>query len=125
VAVRRYFLLVLLAVLPLQATWAAVAFCPRGEHQSDRASAPDNTSHTDFGHRHEATTHTHDGHPHGDHGTAGHSGCSLVQFVAIGPFDITLQLVPRPSVALMGIVQPRYESHVPDGLDRPNWRFAA
>ena len=129
-AVRRYILLLLLAVLPLQTTWAAVASCPRAEHQGDHASGPNNTAHADAGDRHGATDHADHGHPHGDRGTTGHSGgpgldCSLFQFVAVEPFDMAPQSVSPPGVALMDIVFPGYKSHVPDGLERPNWRLAA
>jgi hypothetical protein len=129
-AVRRYILLILLVVLPLQTTWATVAYCPRGEHQDVHAVASSNTTDPEAGHQHIATTHGHHGHLHGHHGTAGHSGvpsldCSLFQFVAVEPLDIMPQPIPAPNVAVAGVALLRFNSHIPDGLDRPNWRFAA
>ena len=126
---RRFILLLLLAVLPLQTTWAGVAHCPRGEHHGEHAMASGAASHMDVGHQHGSAFNAHHDHQHGHHGTAGHSGgpvldCSLFQFVAVAPLTTALQSLPRPNMAVVGTVLQGHKSHVPDGLDRPNWRFA-
>jgi hypothetical protein len=128
--VRRLILLFLLAVLPVQTTWAGVAHCPRGEHFGEQAVVSGNTPGLDAVHRHGVVPDAHHGHEHGDHGNAGHSGgtaidCSLFQFVAAAPRDTAPHSLPRPSAIAVGIVLPAYNSHIPDGPDRPNWRVAA
>ena len=118
-------------MLPLQTTWAGVAHCPRGEHHDASVSMSDAASHPEGAHRHGDGSDDSHGHPHGDpDGTDGHGGgargdCSLFQFVAMEPLVMVLQWLPQPGAAIAGIALPGYKSHIPDGLDRPNWRFAA
>ena len=56
---------------------------------------------------------------------AGLASTALFQFVGVEPLNMAPQSLPAPSVAIIGIALPDYESHIPDGLDRPNWLFAA
>jgi hypothetical protein len=153
--VKRFVLLVLLAVLPLQMTWAGVANCPRGEHRdayptgpADLSAADDAHRHADAFHVHDAHSdggrphahdapsdggahHAHDGHRHGDdHGTSGHAGgsgfdCSPFHFVAVAPPGAIPQSLPCPGAAVAHAALLAHESHIPDGLERPNWRPAA
>jgi hypothetical protein len=127
--VRRFVVLFLLAVLPLQTSWAAVAHCPpRGSDAAAASAAAHATAHDD-GHRHDGASVGHDGHQH-DHGTSGHSDapapdCSLFQLVAIDPPVAARQSPPSPGAAIAGIEHSGHPSHVPDGIDRPKWRLAA
>jgi hypothetical protein len=128
--VKRFILLFLLAVLPMQSTWAGVPHCPRGEHDGNGVMASGNDTGPDAVDPHGAVPDAHHGHEHGDHGSAGHSGgtavdCSVFQFVAVPPRDTTPHSLPRLSAFVIGIVLPAYSSHIPDGPDRPNWRVAA
>jgi len=136
-------------------TWAGVATCPPGEHHGtgtaghDDASGPDGAHlHGGASHAHNAhpgddaspapdahphadASHAHDGHRHGDgQGTSGPAGgsgfdCSLFHFVAIEPLTAAPQPIQCAAVAVNDIAGTGHESHIPDGLERPNWRPAA
>jgi hypothetical protein len=128
--VKRLIILLLLAVLPVQATWAGAAHCPRGEQYGDHAVQSGTSTGPDAVDPHMAVPDAHHGHHDGDHGNAGHSNgtavdCSLFQFVAVAPRDTAPHLLPQPSAFVIGIVLPGYDSHIPDGPERPNWRVAA
>ena len=139
---KRFVLLFLLTVLPLQITWAGVASCPPGAHHEAHASEPGNAAPPDDGHshgdgsrpddshRHGDGSDAHHGHLHGDHGTSGHAGesvldCSLFHFVAVEPLAATAQSPGQPGVSVADIGYPGHKSHIPDGPERPNWRPAA
>jgi hypothetical protein len=118
--VRRFFLLLLLAVLPLQMTWAAgVTYCPHDGSHANHASVPDGAAHAVDGHEH--------GNDGGDDGHSAGSGldCSVFQFVALEPPAARAQPLPRACATAHDVVRSDYESHIPTGLERPNWRFAA
>ena len=126
---RRYILLLLLAVLTIQTTWAAVAYCPRGAHQGDRAATDHHATDPEDGQQHGTTAHSHHEHPSGEHAAAGHPGgassdCGLFQFVAVVPLNVATHPDSGPNGAVAGVEFRHYESYVPDGLERPNWCFA-
>jgi len=130
--VKRIAILLLLAVLPLQPTWAGVAHCPRGEHYDASLGEHDAAVDAQDAHRQGDGSHRADGHPHGDahgHGSHGHDGaaggdCSPFQFVAMTPLVLAPQWLPLAGATIAGIALAGYKSHIPDGLDRPNWRCA-
>jgi hypothetical protein len=117
---KRFLLLLLLAVLPFQSPLAAgVAYCPHDGDESFHASMSGDASH--------------DAHPHG-HDTgdadAGHAAgagldCSVIHLVALEPPAAGAQSLPRAGATAHHVEYPGHKSHIPDGLDRPNWRFAA
>jgi hypothetical protein len=117
---KRLVMLLLLAVLPLQMTWAAgMGHCPRGADHGDRASVPHAASHAADG-----LEHSHD---EGDDGSGAGWGidCSVFQFVALAPPAARAQSLPRASATAHVVARSGYKSHIPPGLDRPKWRFAA
>jgi len=117
---RRFLLLLLLAVLPLQIPWAAgAAHCPRGGDDAAHASVPGDASD-------EAHAHVHDA-GDGDEGQATGAGldCSAIQLVALEPPAVRAQSLPSAGATPQDVESSGYKSHIPDGLDRPNWRFAA
>lgn len=120
-AVKRFVLLMLLAVLPIQTAWAAgVGHCPQGDGQRDRAPAPHERPHA-------ADVHDHGiGH---DHGVPGHTAgagldCSAFHFVALEPILALAQALPPVGVTAGDSENSGYKSHIPDGPERPCWRAA-
>jgi hypothetical protein len=113
-------MLLLLAVLPLHITWAAgMVHCPRDADHGDRASAAHALSHAAGGIEH--------AHDEGDDGNgAGWSlDCSVFQFVALEPPAARTQTLQRAGATPHSFERPDYKSHIPTGLERPNWRLAA
>jgi hypothetical protein len=117
---KRFVPLLLLAVLPLQMTWAAgVSPCPNERRGEVHASAHGEVHHA-------ASAHAHDS----DNGDEGHAAgadlhCSVFHFVALEPTAAPVQTLPQTRSSAQDVERVDYESHIPDGLDRPNWRFAA
>lgn len=116
---KRLLVLFLLAVLPLQISWAAAAFhCPQGGDDGVGAAAASAALHAEHGHEH-------DGDDNGDgHAIGGGLDCSALQLVALEPTSAWAQSLARapaiaPAVACLG-----YKSHIPDGLERPKWGLA-
>ena len=117
---KRFVILVLLAVLPLQITWGAgIPHCPHDGDDGVQISSAGDASHS-------AHVHAHDGDDTNDGHAAG-SGlhCSVFHFVALESPAAGVQPLPPAGAAAPEVVNSGYESHIPDGLDRPNWRFAA
>ena len=128
---KRNFLLMLLAVLPVQMIWAGVASCPRGGHHSATASVLGDAARPDSGHRHDDASRTQHDHQRGaEHGTAGPTvgsdfECSGFQFVAVEALAGSAHLLQQRGVVVTAIAQPDHESHIPDGIERPKWCLAA
>jgi hypothetical protein len=117
-AMKRFLLLFLLAVLPLQIPWAAgVAHCPHDGDNDAYASVSGDTSHTAHG------LATGDG----DEGLAAGAGpdCSVINLVALEPPAVRAQASPRAGATAHDVAFSGHKSHIPDGLDRPNWDLAA
>lgn len=116
---RRCLLLMLLAILPLQFTWAAAAaYCP---HES----APGHGAH--FGH------HEHQNHgasqDHPDDGgkespLLADADCPYCHLGSAQPLPIDL---PAMNVAVSApqnaVSHPLRDSFIPPGLERPDWRI--
>jgi hypothetical protein len=117
--VRRLFVLFLLAVLPLQISWAAVALhCPQGG--DDIAGAPAASAAPHAEHAHE-----HDGDSSDDsHATGAGLDCSVLQLIALEPASARAQASARSGAVAHGVACPGYKSHIPDGLERPKWGLA-
>jgi hypothetical protein len=113
-------LLLLLAVLPIQITWSAgISHCPHDDGHDHSAGVPDTASHAADGHEH--------GHDDGDagHGAGTRLHCGVFQFVALEPPAAPARPLHRAGLAVPADEHLGYTSHIPDGLDRPNWRLAA
>jgi hypothetical protein len=119
-AVRRCLLLLLMAVLPFQVTSMAAGFhCPNNSDDGVHASV--------HGHATDAThAHVHAGDDSdGSHLTGSGPDCSAFHFVAlVCPATWVSALPPTGWNAHCGEYA-GYTSHIPNGLERPNWRFAA
>jgi hypothetical protein len=117
-AVRRLLVLLLLAVLPLQISWAAAFHCPQGGDGGAGLSVASAAPHA-------AHTHAHDG-DESDDGHAAGAGldCSVLQLVALEPPSAWLQFLARAGAIAHGVACPGYKSHIPDGLERPKWGLA-
>ena len=117
---KRLIVLLLLAVLPLQISWAAVSFhCPQGSDEGVGAAAASASLHAEHAHEHD-----------GDNGDDGHGAgtgldCSVLHLVALEPTSARAQALARAGATAHGGACPGYESHVPEGLERPNWGLAA
>lgn len=113
---KRYFLIFLLMLLPLQFTWAiAGAYCAHEE-----AAAPHFGHHV---HKHEETK---DGGKHETKKIQGDTDCDYCHHVSVSvifPAD--------PALAQPGLTAhtrydgPRYLSHIPDLIPRPDWQVLA
>lgn len=117
---KRFLLLLLLAVLPLQVTWAAgVRHCPDDGDRGASVSVPGDASHAGHVHKHADDS--------GGGGYAAGSGldCSAFQFVALDPSAAATQWLAQAGATTHDIEYAAYKSHIPDGPDRPRWRFAA
>lgn len=116
---RRWLLIFVLALLPLQFSWAAVArYCG---HEGESPSAPAGAKH--FGH------HAHEHEAAADHAKPSaaevdddcascHLGCA--QPIPVDPFHAVPSLSP-PRVARLDAMPP---SHFPPGLERPDRSLA-
>jgi hypothetical protein len=120
---RRWLILFLLSLLPLQVSWAAAAtvdYCAHGQDQTAQH----------FGHHEDANAHDHDAHaPEADksHGDAGHTGQlhldhehnHLSGFLGLlSVVDISARKSPQLfpcGDALICLSLP------PGNLERPNW----
>jgi len=118
-AVRRFLVLFLLVLLPLQISWTAAGFhCPQaGDNGADApaASAAPHTMHA----------HAHDGDDSDEgHATGAGLDCSALQLVALEPPSARVERLARAGAIAHGVVCTGYKSHIPDGLDRPKWGLA-
>ena len=122
---RRWLIMFLLGLLPLQVSWAAAATVDYCAHDQDRTAQH-------FGHHEDANAHGHDAHAaeadksHGDsHGDTGqlhldHEHNHLSGFLGLlSAVDISARksppLFPRGDALI-------YLSLPPGNLERPNWR---
>ncbi|MGI4848200.1 MAG: cation efflux protein, CzcI family [Janthinobacterium lividum] len=113
---KKFLLIFLLIVLPVQYSWAAaVAYCTHEKEQS-----------THFGHH----VHQHQGQKSDDNGSNKlvkvHSDCSVCQFAAHAPLTSF-----TPDIAIPVLVTHwatnivRFTSHIPDTPPVPDWRLVA
>lgn len=119
-AMQRFIILLVLAVLPLQVTWAAGArHCPHDGDYGVSVSVPGDASHATHVDEHEDDS--------GGGGYAAESvlDCSAFHFVALDPLAAPKQWLPQAGATTQAIDNAAYKSHIPDGPDRPRWRFAA
>lgn len=120
-AVKRFVLLLLLAVLPLQMAWAAGgAHCPPDGIGGAYAPATGEAVHA------HAPEHEHD-HDDGDKGHAAgpEIECSAFHLVTLEPPAAPTQLLARGGGNAPDARYSGYQSHIPGGLERPKWRIAA
>jgi hypothetical protein len=114
---RRWLLILLLAVVPLQLAWAGTAvYCG---HESAVAGA------THVGHHEHVHVVSTDGASasvdDADMSNTFHADCETCHFGA----SATLTMAPLgtamlPSAGLLGAASPRYLSHIPAGPERPD-----
>jgi len=117
--VKRLLVLFLLAVLPLQISWAAaVVHCPQGGGDGVGAVAASAALHAEHAHEHDGDD-SDDGHAIG-----GGLDCSVLQLVALEPTSARAQSLARAPAIAPAVACPGYKSHIPDGLDRPKWGLA-
>jgi hypothetical protein len=117
--VRRFLVLLLLTVLPIQISWAAAVFhCPqRGD---DGAGIPAASAAP-----HAAHAHAHDGDDNDyGHATGSDLDCSVLHLVALEPPSGRAQSLARAGATAHGVACPAYKSHIPEGLERPKWGLA-
>lgn len=115
--VKKLLLIFLLALLPLQFSWAAAAaYC---QHEGEKS-----TQH--FGHhahQHDAQTDLPDD---ADKVVKVHADCGYCHLSCQVSFLTAVPEVALPTGAthVEKPVRP-YSSHIPDGLQRPDWRLVA
>lgn len=118
---RRWLILFLLSLLPIQVSWAAAATVDYCAHDQDRTAQH-------FGHHEDANAHDYDAHvseAEKSHGATGplhldHEHNHLSGFLGLlSAVDISArkspQLFPRGEALI-------YLSPPPGNLERPNWR---
>ena len=135
----RLVFLLLLIVLPLQPTWAVGGgYCPpdgghpnasAADHDSHAAHAQDHGDGASGHHHHSHAAHAHQHGDGDDGGNRGHAAgadldCSAFHFVALEPFVASAHSLPQIGVTLHCVEYTGYKSHIPEGPDRPCWRFA-
>lgn len=115
-AVRRYFVLLLLFLLPFQSLWAAAAsYC---QHENDTT-----TQH--FGH------HEHECQAVADEGegtglSTGEQDCNYCHLGCAKPLSQhTVAMLAAPTLTVSSSPPRTYRSHIPAGIERPNWSLAA
>ncbi|RJG07840.1 hypothetical protein D3870_04890 [Noviherbaspirillum cavernae] len=114
---KKFLLILLLAILPLQYTWAAAAaYC---EHEKEvQASHPGH-------HPHEHQTVDGDSDDQGKVNKV-HSDCGVCQFSAQASFLTTFPAgVPPGDIGHAVRLPDFYSSHIPDGPQKPNWQLVA
>lgn len=114
---KRLVLIFLLAVLPFQFSWAAAAaYC---QHDGEK-TVQHFGHHT---HQHDAQTDTPN---ETEPGVKFHSDCGYCHLFGQAPFVMTaLTVAVETGGTQAEALFPRYSSHIPDGLQRPDWRLVA
>lgn len=113
---KRLLLILLLAVLPLQMSWAAVTgYC---QHESGKAAQ--HFGHHDHKHQASGESQPSKGKLGVNDNDCGYCHLSCVNFV---PTHQSQLIFPKASTSVE-FQLPFYQSHIPDGLARPNWRHA-
>jgi hypothetical protein len=116
-AVKKFFFIFLIVLLPLQFSWAAAAvYCqheevPTGFHLGHHS------------HQHDAET---DSSNKAGNQLAEHSDCGYCHLASQPPFAMDVPVVALPT-AWIGNFMPAssFSSHIPDRLNEPDWRLAA
>ncbi len=120
--VKRFVLLTLLFVLPLQTLWAAGAgHCLAGGGVVDHASGQ-----REHGHEHGTPGHVHDhAGPSVDAGQTYGSAidCNAFHFVALDGSGMQQDISAAAAGAPFDPLNTFFKSHIPPGPDRPRWRF--
>jgi hypothetical protein len=121
---KRAFLILLLALLPLQYAWAAAAaYC---DHEAGKSSHFGHHTHKKHAEQASAQVDNHD-HPDKKHQPAKvHADCAACQFghqawldiESFAPLPITRAAWPPQDIL-------RFTSHIAEGRQRPDWRFPA
>jgi hypothetical protein len=114
---KKFFLILLLLVLPLQMSWAAAsAYCQHEQDQTARHLGHHGHEHQDKAEQPPAKKDA--GQPHSD--------CNFCHGIgqASFPIDSALPLL-RPGSAAVPPSPFHYSSHIPDGPKRPDWRSVA
>jgi len=114
---KRAFLILLLAILPFQMSWAtAAAYC---QHEQGKTAQH-------FGH-HEHQHQTSDAERSDNGGTKYHDNdCSYHHLSAVKSLCSAVQTPASPPRSLpIAFLSPSFDSHIPDGLIRPDWRIVS
>ena len=114
---KRAFLILLLAILPFQISWAtAAAYCQHeqgkaaqhfGHHEHEHQASDADRSDKDKAKYHDSDCSYH-------HLSAVKSLCSTVPSIASSPRSLPIAFLSPP-----------FDSHIPDGLIRPDWRIVS
>lgn len=121
-AMRRFLTVLLLLVLPLQLSWAAAAsYCQHGGAAEVAGHlghhAHQHVQGADLAAAEEAPQNGDDKAPCVDDDCA---YCHLGCLKTVGAPVMVLDVAPRPAFDTPAV--PPIASHIPAGLDRPNWR---
>ncbi|WP_377701319.1 hypothetical protein [Pseudoduganella sp. UC29_71] len=132
---RKLFLILLLAILPLQYAWsAAAAYCGHEQEQSRHFG------HHAHQHNAQAGSHDGDGNDNNDGGDGGdgggkgklpgkvkvHADCAVCHHAVQA--SLLSGMAPPPDAASGGYPPPsdsHFSSHIADGPKKPDWRPAA
>jgi hypothetical protein len=114
---KRVFLILLLMIMPFQMSWAVAA----GYCQHEQGKAAQHFGHhehqhqaSDAGRQDKGGDKYHDGDCSYHHLSAIKSLCSAVPAIASVPCALPVALISPP-----------FDSHIPDGLIRPDWRIVS
>lgn len=116
-AMRRLFLILLLAMLPLQFSWAvAASYC---QHEQGKTV-------THFGHH----AHDHAGKADSDGDTASKAqpdnDCCICHLAGTSVVPLTAPvIIPSDNPHPQDVYAFSFHSFIPDGLSKPNWRHAS
>lgn len=120
---RRWLAIFLLLLLPAQYSWAAVAvYCAHEQGKSVKHAGHHQHAHKEAGHSAGETTHA--SHEGGKAPGGVDNDCSTCHLGAAQslPPQSALAAVSAPSIAYTYALA--FDSHIPPGLDRPDWRRA-
>ena len=118
---KKFFLILLLLVLPLQMSWAAAsAYC---QHEEGRGAR--HLGH--HGHEHKNNTQAKAEQPPAKKdGGQPHSDCNFCHGIGQASFPVTPSLAAcAPGSAAVAPSPFFYASHIPDSLKGPDWRSVA
>ncbi|MET3133552.1 cytochrome c553 [Oxalobacteraceae bacterium GrIS 1.11] len=118
---KKFFLILLMIVLPLQMSWAAAsAYCQHEEGQSAR-----HLGH--HSHQHQAKAEAKAEQPPAKQaGGQVHSDCHFCHAMGVAALPAISGLATLSPGSLAIAAAPSfYSSHIPDGPKRPNWRRPA
>lgn len=119
---KKFLLLLLLTILPIQYAWSmAATYC---QHEESKVSKVSHFGH--HGHQHQAQAGDQSDHDEQGQQSKTHGDCEVCHHaVQASVLDDSSVITPAAAGALFAPSSPHYLSYIAEGPPRPNWQFVA